>query len=252
MIRCDPPFTRHVGDYPAHSESICPMTHTPLLAEADVPRLIARDGPLVVLHKPAGFAVHPTASPDIPDLMTWAHNTPELAGLAPAHRLDRETSGIVLASTDRATRAALGEWFAAGEIAKRYLVLVHGRIRRKGVIRRPLPDARRGRPLEAVTRYRLVRWIGLTSLVVARPATGRKHQIRRHLQAIGHAVVGDTRYPARPFRPVPGFPGRLWMHAESLALPDGRVFEDPLAPELARHLQLLEAALDVAPAEAAE
>jgi 23S rRNA pseudouridine955/2504/2580 synthase len=93
--------------------------------------------------------------------------------------------------------------------------------------------------VDAVTRYRLEAWLGPFSLLTVRPETGRKHQIRRHLQTIGHAVVGDDRYPPRRFRKVPGFPGRLWLHANELTLPDGRRFRAPLAAELDDHLRLL-------------
>ncbi len=155
------------------------------------------------------------------------------------HRLDRETSGLVLASPDASLRAELGDLFASGAVHKEYQALVFGRCHEKGVVRRALADGRRGRPLPAVTRYRLLEWLGPLSLVRARPEHGRKHQIRRHLQAIGHAIVGDERYPPPRFRRVPGYPGRLWLHASRLELPDGRVWEAPLPPELAAHLDLL-------------
>ncbi len=82
-----------------------------------------------------------------------------------------------------------------------------------------------------MTRYALAEALGAFSLLRVRPETGRKHQIRRHLHGIGLPLVGDTRYRGR-FRPVPGFPGRLFLHAWRLSLPDGRSFESPLPPEL--------------------
>ncbi len=160
--------------------------------------------------------------------------------LAAAHRLDRETSGVLLASADTQELTALGAAFASGGVSKTYLALVHGRCHKKGIIRRPLPDRRRGKPVAAVTRYRAMAWLGPFTLVRARPAHGRKHQIRRHLHGIGHPIVGDKRYHARQTRPVPDAPERLWLHAHSLTLPDGRSFESPLPPALATHLSLLE------------
>lgn len=209
------------------------------------PRLLAReeDG-LLVFDKPAGWVVHAAEADETRELLSWAvqagHAPPEVA---PVHRLDRETSGVVLLSADPALRGALGRAFAVGEVHKTYRALVHGRTHRKGIVRRPLADARRGRPLEAVTRYRTLEWLGGFSLVEVRPETGRRHQIRRHLQMIGHPVVGDERYGPRRFRPVPAFPGRLWLHAARLALPDGRVFESSLPPELESHLDALRAGL---------
>ena len=98
---------------------------------------------------------------------------------------------------------------------------------------------RRGRPLPAVTRYRHREALGGFSLVEARPETGRKHQIRRHLHGIGHPIVGDERYRPRRFKAVPGYPGRLWLHAAALELPDGHTIVAPLPPALMDHLDRL-------------
>ena len=114
-----------------------------------------------------------------------------------------------------------------------------GHAHKKGVIRVPLSPDDGGAPQAAVTRYRLEEALGAFSLLRCEPETGRKHQLRRHLQGIGLAVVGDTRYPPRRRLRVPAFPGRLFLHAAVLALPDGRRFESPLPPELARCLEAL-------------
>lgn len=206
----------------------------------DRPEVLARDGALWVLSKPAGYAAHPQGDPSIADVLSWAREhagAPE--GLAPVHRLDRDTSGVMLCATDEAVRAELGARFAAGEVRKRYRALVHGRTNDKGIVRRPLPDRRRGRPVEAVTRFKRLEVLGPVSLLDVRPETGRRHQIRRHLCGIGHAVVGDERYPPKRFRSVPGFPGRLWLHALRLELPDGRAFDAPIPGVLQAHLELL-------------
>jgi tRNA pseudouridine65 synthase len=195
-----------------------------------------------VLHKPAGYAVHRTGDEDIPDLQRWAAEALDApASLSPVHRLDRETSGVVVFAAEPDRLAEGGGWFAEGLVKKRYLALVFGRVRQKGIIRRPLQDARRGRRLEAVTRYRRRASYGAFSFLEVRPETGRRHQIRKHLHGIGHAIVGDTRYRAKRFRAVPGFPGRLWLHAAELELPGGVRYESPLPPELVAHLALLEA-----------
>lgn len=176
----------------------------------------------------------------MPDLLT--HAVSELGlpvGLAPIHRLDRGTSGVVLCSPDAGVRAAIGAHFAAGEVDKRYRALVFGRTHAKGIVRRPLGDRRRDKPMPAVTRYRTLELFPKVSLIGVRPQTGRRHQIRRHLSAIGHAIVGDERYPPKRRLTVPAFPGRLWLHAEQLRLPDGRRFEAPLPQELSGHLATL-------------
>lgn len=205
--------------------------------------LLTRKGDLWVFNKPSGVLTHPArhdARDPLPDLMSWAvaeAGAPE--DIAPCHRLDLATSGVLLASPDPQIRGDIGAMFAAGEVTKKYKALVVGRARKKGIIRKPLTDGRRRRPLDAVTRYRLDGWLGPFSLLTVRPETGRKHQIRRHLQSIGHAVVGDDRYPPRRFIKVPAFPGRLWLHANELTLPDNRRFRAPLPLELEEHLELL-------------
>jgi 23S rRNA-/tRNA-specific pseudouridylate synthase len=201
--------------------------------------IVAIDGALLVLDKPAGLPVHAAAGEgaDLMSLAREALGAPE--GLAPIQRLDKATSGLVLCSADAKLRAEVGRWLAEGAVRKQYLALVHGTTHHKGIVRRPLADARRGRALPATTRYRRLRALGPASFLRVVPATGRKHQIRRHLQGIGHAVVGDRRYPPRRFAPVPGFPGRLWLHCARLRLPDGREFVSPLPAALEEHLALL-------------
>ena len=203
------------------------------------PILVARVGELWVLSKPAGFAVH-RAGEGAPDLMAWAvQNLDAPPGLSPIHRLDLETSGVVLCAGDPKILARYGQFFARGEAVKRYRALVHGRAHLKGVIRRPLKEPGGSKMQDAITRYRKLAWYGPTTYMEVRPETGRKHQIRRHLQGIGHAVVGDERYPPKRFRAIAGFPGRLWLHAQSIELPGGVRFEAPLPPELKAHLAML-------------
>jgi len=204
-----------------------------------VPTLLSRDDGLLVLSKPSGLKLHPANNDGAPDVVTWLEaKHPEYR---PVHRLDRETSGVLLCAAEGAPRRELSHAFAEGAVAKTYLALVYGRTHRKDLIRTPLYDKRRRRELVARTRIRRIEWFPGFTLVRAEPQTGRKHQIRRHLHGEGHPVVGDTRYKQVPFRRVPGFPGRLWLHASKLVLPDGRTFEAPLPPELAAHLEVMAA-----------
>jgi len=204
------------------------------------PTLLAVVDDLWVIDKPAGYLVHPAGNPAMPDILAWAREVEGAPdGLAPVHRLDRQTSGVVLCSPDPELRTRLGVSFAEREVQKTYRTLVHDLTPAEGLIDRPLPDARRGAPLEARTRYWRLEALGRFSYLEVTPETGRKHQIRRHLNHIGHGVVGDRRYPHRKPRRTPHDPGRLWLHALRVVLPDGRVFEAPLAPELAEHLDRL-------------
>ena len=205
------------------------------------PIILERIGELLAVEKPAGLRIHPANNDGAPDLYAWlAGREP---GVIPAHRLDALTSGLVLCSANPQVRAQIGQWLSEGAIQKIYLALVFGRTRKKGIIRRPLPDARRRRPLLAITRYRTREWLGHFSLVEVRPETGRRHQIRRHLQDIGHPVIGDPRYRPRRHRSVPASPGRLWLHAWRLRLPGGEMIEAPLPDALLDHLYHLRDAL---------
>jgi 23S rRNA-/tRNA-specific pseudouridylate synthase len=211
------------------------------------PGVILSDGDLVALNKPVGWVVHAAIPRETHDLRAWCAANPALPrGLEPLHRLDRDTSGVVLYAADPATRAQVGKWFMEGKVEKTYLVLVHGHAHRKGVIRTPLAPDDGGAPQAAITRYRLVQALGGFSLLRVQIETGRKHQIRRHLHGIGLAVVGDDRYPPRRRVKVPAFPGRMWLHASRLELPDGRVIDSPLPDALQRCLDALSAGAEPA------
>lgn len=206
------------------------------------PTLVKTHDGLWVLDKPAGMVVHAARPEDEPDLLAWARaEVGAPAALSAVNRLDKETSGLVICAADRDVLAEAAGWFATGAVKKEYRALVFGRTHKKGIVRRPLQDARRGRALQAVTRYWMERALPRVTYLRVRPKTGRKHQIRRHLQGIGHPIVGDARYRPRrgDFRRVPGFPGRLWLHCLALELPNGTRFEAPLPTALAEHLTLL-------------
>ena len=181
--------------------------------EPDVPRsyrVLHDDGQIGAIDKPAGLPVHATARFHRNTLMamlreSWpAERPPSLA-----HRLDRETSGIVLLGLTRAASAALKQLFRERLVEKRYLALVHGDPGDEGRIELPLgPDRDSGirvkmavdpaAGLPARTRYRTVERRGGVALVLAEPETGRQHQIRAHLAAIGHPLVGDKLYGQGP------------------------------------------------------
>ena len=194
---------------------------------------------LWAIAKPSGLASHPAANLD-DDLLSWCRR--EHGGtrsLAPINRLDRATSGVVLASECPKTRASIGEAFAQHKVTKEYLALVHGRLGKDVIIDRPLLDRRRGKKLEATTRIDPLEFFPKFTYLKSMPVTGRKHQIRRHLRGAGHAILGDSRYGNQA---IPqGAPERLWLHCVSVILPDGTCFTTPLPPELQEHLHALRA-----------
>jgi hypothetical protein len=204
------------------------------------PSLLTHADGVYALYKPCGWVVHAAMARETHDVRAWCAKQPNLPkGMDPCHRLDRDTSGVVLFAADPEVRARVGGAFMAGTVRKTYLALVFGKAHQKGVIRRALSQDRPGPPQAAVSRYRLDEALGGFSLLRVAPETGRKHQVRRHLQSIGHPVVGDDRYGPKRFRAVPGYPGRLWLHAFRIELPGGVVFEAPLPAELQQHLELL-------------
>jgi 23S rRNA-/tRNA-specific pseudouridylate synthase len=202
------------------------------------PRVLSVEEDLIVLDKPSGWTTHAATADETRCLTLWARTTLDQPDLSPLHRLDRPTSGVILFSAHPHVRGETGKLFAEGLIQKAYVALVHGRTNRKGIIRKALADARRSADLDAVTRFRRTELLGGFSLLEVRPEHGRRHQIRRHLTAIGHPIVGDDRW-GRPRQRVPGYPGRLWLHATRLCLPDGRIFDASLATELQTHIELL-------------
>jgi tRNA pseudouridine32 synthase/23S rRNA pseudouridine746 synthase len=141
------------------------------------------------------------------------------------HRLDRDTSGMIVFAKDAETHRQLSLAFEGRDVAKTYLALVQGHIDTMGgEIAEPLRTFGSGRVgvdprgKEAVTRFAVKERMEDVDLLEVTPLTGRRHQIRVHLYAIGHPVVGDTRY-GEP-RPVGGA-SRLMLHALELMLPNG-------------------------------
>jgi 23S rRNA pseudouridine955/2504/2580 synthase len=204
-------------------------------------RVLLEDDDLLVVDKPAGLAAHPGTGIVGATLVEMARGylhvpddlPPTEFRPSPAHRLDRDTSGIVLVAKTRKAMVALGESFTTGEgVKKTYLALVKGKMpRESGVIDLPLSEheqtsrskAQRGVNFqEALTRWKVVSSMKEASLLSVGIETGRTHQIRRHLEAAGHPVAGDRRYGDFAFNRAAkqrwGL-GRMFLHAWKLELP---------------------------------
>lgn len=238
--------------------SVDPAPLAPLHAEPEeIPLVILyEDADVVAIDKPAGMVVHAGAGHVrgtlVNALLHRFGSLSELGGdLRPGivHRLDRDTSGVLLvARTDRAHQA-LAIQFREREIEKTYLALVHGHMKQpqgriaapiaRDPVRRTRMTTRAASGRAALTEYRLLEEIGNLSFLEVRIATGRTHQIRVHLTSIGHPVVGDRLYGA----PVQPSLGRFFLHAHCIrfrspAVPDPVTVESPLAAELQEFLSL--------------
>ena len=211
------------------------------------------DGQVLVVDKPAGLVVHPGAGHKTGTLVSGIlHLHPEVEGVGESgrwgivHRLDRDTSGLMVVAVTQEAHAGLSEQVKARTMQREYLALVDGEFTvPTGTIDAPLsrdpsrPTRRKldptGRP--ARTHYVLEEWypVAGVSLVRVRLETGRTHQIRVHMAAIDHPLVGDGLYRPGPDRiQVP----RMFLHATRLAFThpttgEALVFESPLPPDLA-------------------
>ena len=223
------------------------------LVPEDMPLdIIFEDKDVLVINKPAGLTVHPAPGhPGHTLANAVASYLPELAEdgdfLRPGivHRLDKDTSGLILVAKNRLAQADLSEQFKSRTVSKAYIVLVGGRLTpEKGIIeaaigrdprnRQRMAVVSRGR--EARTNYEVIKYIGNYSLLEIKPETGRTHQIRVHLAAIGFPVVGDSRYGVKSPRL-----SRQFLHAAKIGfkLPStGEYvkFESPLPPDLEQAL----------------
>lgn len=225
-----------------------PETTAPPAAQAIPLDILFEDETVIVVNKPAGLVVHP-ATGHAQDTLVNAllHHCPALAALHPerpgiVHRLDRDTSGVMVVAKSDPARHHLQGQFRARTVEKGYLALVHGvPDAPAGIIDVPLGrDPRRrqrfapapnGKP--ARTRYAVAQTFAGYSLLDVQPETGRTHQIRVHLAAIDHPVVGDDVYGTAARAPG----ARLFLHAASVAWVHPvtgrrRVAQDPLPAEL--------------------
>lgn len=180
----------------------------------DTPKVIYQDSQILVLDKPSGWITNDaTTTGNQPTVQSWLRRNFQFPifnfrecrnGIV--HRLDKETSGILLVAKTKEAFEELQKQFKEREVEKSYVALVHGHVEPKeGEIKAPvgrlpwrrdrfgvLPGGR-----EAVTRYKVIRYYGDNSLVEFFPQTGRTHQIRIHAKYIGYPLVGDSFYAGR-------------------------------------------------------
>jgi 23S rRNA pseudouridine1911/1915/1917 synthase len=193
-----------------------PVEDEKLVPESIPLKIVYEDEDLVVVDKPPGMVVHPAAGhrrgtllnallaryPDLP------LDKDERPGIV--HRLDRDTSGLIVVARSLGAREHLQAQFKAREVLKVYLALVEGAVEPgQGIIDAPIGrDARDRKRMavvksggrQAVTEFRVLERLGEYTLLETRPRTGRTHQVRVHLAFLGHPVVGDSVYGHRKQR----------------------------------------------------
>ncbi len=235
--------------------SLPPPTPSSLLPEPIPLSIIYEDDDLLVIDKPAGLVVHPAPGnpahtlvnailfhlSSLPDTDDW--HRPGIV-----HRLDKDTSGVMLVAKNSVAHQNLADQFKTRSVVKTYLVLVRGHLTPEdGVIEAPIGRDSRDRKRMAVvaesrgrqarTQYHVVKYIGNYTLLEVRPETGRTHQIRVHLAAIGYPVVGDKVYGVKS-----DYLSRQFLHASLLGfhLPStGEYveFNSELPPDLTQALK---------------
>ena len=238
----------------------------PWLTPEEIPLdIVYEDGEILVVNKPSGMVVHPACGHYTGTLVhaLLAHcrslsqaGDPARPGIV--HRLDKETSGLILVAKTENAHYRLAEQFASRQVKKKYLAIVRGRVaRQEGVIHLPIgrhPVNRQkmaviakgeGRAREAETRYRVLERFKQASYLELEPTTGRTHQIRVHLSALGHPILGDSVYGGGvPSLKIP----RLALHAAAVTFnhpKSGRslTLEAPMPKDLQELLKQLNATL---------
>ncbi len=198
------------------------MSSTPSIEQ----RLIYQDADLLVLDKPAGVLSVPGRGPDKQDCMS-ARVQARWPGALTVHRLDMATSGLLIMARHPHSQKQLSQAFEARQIHKHYVAVVHGELQAdatgQGLIDLPLAVDWPRRPLQKVdpllgkpsqTRWQILQRADRTTRLLLQPLTGRTHQLRVHLQAIGHPIVGDALYGSDAGAQAP----RLLLHASALML----------------------------------
>jgi 23S rRNA pseudouridine1911/1915/1917 synthase len=242
---------------------------TDVVAEALPLEVLYQDSDVAVVNKPAGMVVHPGAGHASGTLVNaLLHHLSDLSGIGGelrpgiVHRLDKGTSGVMVVAKNDAAHQELARQFHDREVDKQYIALVWGLVQQRKRIDAPIGrdpihrekiSTRARRARSAVTRVTWARSIPGLSLLRVAIATGRTHQIRVHLNAIGHPIVGDALYGGVHRRVPHGLRAvlrleRPFLHAERLAFAQPRTkeplnFTAPLPDDLRSVLDALEPSL---------
>ena len=228
---------------PVRPGGIVEVGYTPIVEELlDVPiPVLARGDGWLAVDKPSGIPVHPVNTVRENTIIRMLRRQEGIEGLRLAHRLDRETTGVLLVAENSETASVLSTAFERSQVRKEYVALVAGEVREEdGTIDLAIGDAPGSRVFvrravvedgeRAVTRWRVERRLEGSTLLRLFPETGRRHQLRVHLEAIGHPIRGDALYGrddrdyldlvagTRDARLEEGGPRRQLLHCARLVL----------------------------------
>lgn len=223
-------------------------------------KVVYNDNDIIIIDKESGLVVHPGARKKKSTLVNaLLYRFPEICQVGPedrpgiVHRLDKETSGLIVVAKSNNAYRELQRQFKSREVGKTYFGLVRGKISRKeGTISWPIGRHRKNgakmsvktkNPRLAETHYTVIKEFKDHSLIEIKPTTGRTHQIRVHFSAAGHPLVGDSKY-GRP--KTKSECSRLFLHACRLAFFHPKTkekveFSSPLPQDLHDFLNMLEA-----------
>lgn len=234
-----------------------------IVAEEIDLKIIYEDKSILVISKEAGMLTHPAPGNEkhtlVNALMYHCKNLSKLSGEERAgivHRLDRNTSGLLIAAKDENVHHRLSEMFADRKVKKTYIALAEGRFKEdRGEIKLPIGRSRIDRKKmsvaidngrDAVTAFEVVEEFRQAALLNIYPRTGRTHQIRVHLNYIGHSIIADQVYSSRFSSKIAKNIGlqRQFLHASKLEFIHPVTeklmeFEDPLPEDLAESLEKL-------------
>lgn len=233
--------------------------------------IIYEDNDILIINKPAGLIVHPTANSKIITLVNYLMSyCPSIKGVGESpfrpgivHRLDKLASGLMVIAKNNESFARLKQAWQKGEVQKKYLTLVWGELHESGSVELNIVRSKRSGKMvttkvdgrEATTLYRPLKRYTTTTLLEVETKTGRTHQIRTHFKAIGHPVVGDPLYKGKkvPTTKGVGIPTdnvgkrnyktpRLFLHAFYLKFSinnEYKIFKSPLPKDLKKYLDSL-------------
>lgn len=207
--------------------------------------IVYENNDIIVIDKPAGLVVHPSDSTPKGTLVNaLMAKYPEIKNVGEdplrpgiVHRLDKDTSGLIVAAKNNPAFQFLKNQFQNRDAAKKYIALVSGKIKeQRGIISASIgrfktkqiivDSAKKGQEIKksrpAITEYEVIKYINNYTLVSAMPKTGRMHQLRVHFAYIGHPIIGDQKYGHKKER---GLLNRQFLHASELTLklPDGKI-----------------------------